>query len=251
MAFGAAAAAQLLLEARRARRPLLELPQACRPQTAAEAYAVQDLVLEWLGPVGAWKVGAASASAEPACAPLPASFVVPSGHAFPSGSFRLNGLEAEIAFKLAQDLPPRSTPYYPDDVAAAIASVHPAIEVVDSRFTDMRGVDAFSALADLASHGALVVGSGRESDIVVDQTRQRVILEVNGKSVANNIGGNSAGDVFRLLAWLANHAAARCGGLRAGQVVTTGSCTALNLAVTPAQVRATLSGIGACETRLH
>lgn len=243
-------AAQMLLDARRDRRPLESLPEALRPADGAAAYAIQDDVVAALGGIGGWKVGAASPNAEPGCSPLPASGVVPSGHAFPKAAFRLNGLEAELAFTFAHDLPPRAAKYTDADVLAAIASVHAAIEIVDTRYVDMRAVDPLSALADFGSHGALVVGPARKTALRVDQLRQAVKLEAAGRILYEGVGGNAAGDVFRLLAWLANHAAARCGGLRAGQVVTTGSCSGLTFATPPARVTATLAGLGACSTDL-
>ena len=176
--------------------------------------------------------------------------MVRSGHAFAKDAFRLNGLEAELAFTLARDLPPRAAPYTEADVLAAIASVHAAIEVVDSRFVDMRAVDALSAAADFASHGALIVGPARTSDLRVDQMRQAVKLAGGDKVLYEGVGGNAAGDVFRLLVWLANHAAARCGGLRAGQIVTTGSCSGLTFATPPARVTAMLTGVGVCTVDL-
>jgi 2-keto-4-pentenoate hydratase len=243
-------AARLLLDARCPRRPLEALPEACRPHDAGSAYAIQDELVAALGGIGGWKVGASSPAAEPGCSPLPAPGIVPSGHVFPRDTFALNGLEAEIGFTLGRHLPPRAMPYTGDDVLAAIRSVHPVIEIVDSRYVDMRAVDALSALADFASHGALVVGPGRTDGLRVDQTRQAVRLEAGEVLLYDGVGGNAAGDVFRLLAWLANHAAARCGGLRAGQVVTTGSCSGLAFARAPARVRAMLAGIGACEVTL-
>jgi 2-keto-4-pentenoate hydratase len=244
------AATDLLLDARRTRTPLESLPAALRPADPTDAYAIQDELVAALGGTGGWKVGAASPTAEPGCSPLPAAGIVHSGHAFPRNAFRLNGLEAELAFTLGRDLPPRGTPYQAPDVLAALRSVHPAIEIVDSRFVDMKGVDPLSAAADLASHGALVVGAGRAADLQVDQRLQAVRLQAGDATLYEGIGGNAAGDVLRLLVWLANHAAARCGGLRAGQVITTGSCSGLAFATTPARVRATLAGLGVCEAVL-
>ena len=43
---------------------------------AHEAYAVQDLVLQSLGPVGGWKVGARGLDGTPTCAPLPAAGIL-------------------------------------------------------------------------------------------------------------------------------------------------------------------------------
>jgi 2-keto-4-pentenoate hydratase len=244
------AATALLLDARQTRRLPGALPPEARPADAAAAYAIQDELVAALGGIGGWKVGAASPTAEPGCSPLPASGIVPSGHVFARHAFGLNGLEAELAFTLGRDLPPRTAPYAEADVLAALRSVHPVIEIVDSRFADMRAVDPLSALADFASHGALVVGPGRAAALHLDQTTQAVRLEAGDALLYEGVGGNAAGDVFRLLAWLANHAAARCGGLRAGQIVTTGSCSGLTFARPPARVRAMLAGLGRCEAVL-
>jgi len=240
-------AAALLLNARRGGALLTELPGSCRPETAADAYAIQDVVTRELGGAGGWKVGAAHPSAEPHCAPLPKSLMFATGHSFPAGTVRLRGIEAELAFTLAQDLPPRRTAYTTDDVLAAIRSLHAVIEVVDSRYEDMREVDALSLLADSGSNGALVVGAGRPDLVRVDQTAQPVELWINGQKHFAAVGGNTAGDVVRLLVWLANHAAGRVGGLRAGQMVTTGSCSGLRFQAPGDHVRAVFADVGEVE----
>ena len=61
------------------------------------------------------------------------------------------------------------------------------------------------------------------------------------------MGGNPAGDVWRLLAWVANSCAARCGGLRKGELVTTGSCTGLLFAAPNVHVVAEFDGLGRVE----
>ena len=49
----------------------------------------------------------------------------------------------------------------------------------------------------------------------------------NGQTVASTVGGNPAQDLRRLVDWLIGHTARRGLPLRAGQIVTTGSCTGL------------------------
>jgi 2-keto-4-pentenoate hydratase len=240
-------AAALLVDARRDARALRELPLELIPKTAEEAYAIQDAVIRAIGGIGGWKVGGKSPSAEPNCAPLPAPLVFASPKRLGSEELRLRGIEAEIAVRLGRDLPPREEPYSANDVAAAVESVHPAIEVVESRFIDFRATDPFAVLADSNSNGALVYGEGRVDSIRIDQTRQPVRLFFNAEEVANVVGGNTAGDVWRLLAWLANHCAARCGGLRKGEIVTTGSCTGLLFAASGTVVKAELEGLGSVE----
>jgi 2-keto-4-pentenoate hydratase len=240
-------AAQLLLEARRTKRRLVVLPDDACPQSTLEAYAIQDAVLESMGVLGGWKVGAKSASAEPTCAPLPAALILHSPQRFAAGAFALNGIEAELAFTLSRDLPPRAEPYVETEMMAAVECVHPAIEVVDSRFLDLAEPDAFSLLADFQSNGALVLGTGVAMPEVFAAGRQSVHLDVDGVRIVDAQGSNPAGSITRLLAWLANHAAVRRGGLRRAEVVTTGSWTGMRFVAAGARVAAAFPGIGAVD----
>lgn len=241
------AAVRLLLSARGDMKPLVALPLEYVPDDVAQAYAIQDAVSATLGAVGGWKVGAQGPMAEPTCAPLPAALIYVAPHAFSQLAGRPFAVEAEIALKLKHDLPLREHHYSAPEVIAAIGSVHPAIEIFESRYADFRQIDPLSKLADAQSNGALVYGVGRCDRLAIDQTIQSVELYFNGKKVVNVVGGNPAGDVLRLLVWLANHLATRCGGLRAGQIVTTGSCTGLLFVEPNTQVKALFPGLGKVE----
>jgi 2-keto-4-pentenoate hydratase len=200
-----------------------------------------------LGGFAGWKVGAKGPAAEPTCAPIAPSLLHASPHRFEPAQLRLRGIEAEFAVMLAHDLPPRARPYEPGEARAAVASVHAAIELVESRFADRDAVDPLALLADGNSHGALVYGAGAQADAVADPARARVQLWIGGERVDDVVGGNPAGDVWRLLAWLANHCAARGRALRAGQIVTAGSCTGLRLAPESTRVRASIDGLPPVE----
>jgi 2-keto-4-pentenoate hydratase len=237
-------AARMLLDARATRTRLASLPAQATPQSLDVAYAIQDAIVAATGPIAAWKVGAKSPRDEPQCAPICAAWLHRSPARFTAGSFALNGIEAELAFTLARDLAPRDARYATDEIVASIASVHPVIEVVESRFVDVNGVDALSRLADFVSHGALVVGPGVPLPPGLDVGRQSVELDIDGKAMLRDRGSNPAGDPFGLIAWLANHAVARCGGLTEGTIVTTGSWTGLAIAPQGAGVTARFPGIG-------
>lgn len=240
-------AAAALLESRRSGTRIADLPEDARPAADTQCYAIQDAQMRSLGEIGGWKVGARNPEAEPNCAPLPKSLIFAAPHRFPTGRYPLQLVEAEVGFTFADDLPPRAAPYTEHDVLGAIASVHATIEVLESRYRDFRAVAPACVLADFASNGALVVGPGRSSDVRIDQTRLPLQVYCDDRLELECTGGNTAGDVFRLLTWLANHAAARCGGLRAGMVVTTGSCIG-GYAVAPGtRVRAAFAGIPAVE----
>lgn len=237
-------AARPLLDARAHGRRLPTLPDDATPRTADDAYAIQDAIVAATGAIGGWKVGAKTRTAQPTCAPLCRAWLVQSPACFAATAFSLYGIESELAFTLARDLPPRREHYREADLVASIASIHPAIEIVESRYTDFRAVDPLSLLADFLSHGALVVGPGVAVPLHFDVSHQGVELDVDGERVIASVDSNPAGNPFRLLAWLANHVAERRGGLRSGDIVTTGSWTGLRFAPPRAAVTARFDGIG-------
>ncbi|MGB8538842.1 MAG: 2-keto-4-pentenoate hydratase [Acidobacteriaceae bacterium] len=223
-------AADLLLEARRTVQPIDDLPQGMAPGTLEEAYYVQDLMLKAIGKAGGWKVGATTPDGTPFYAPMPVDGFITSGQPISRQYRRLRGVEAEIAFLIGKDLPPRSTPYSRAELVDAIASCHPAIELLESGLLDPDAVDRLTAIADLQSNGGFISGSAVEGWQDFDFAKESAQMNVDGfVRVAN--GKNAAGgDLLRLVLWLANNAQSRTGGLLAGQWITTGSWTGKILA---------------------
>lgn len=74
---GCLATAQRLLQARYENRPIEDWPESLRPVSFDQAYRVQAMQMDALGPLGGWKVGAANSVAPPTCAPCPNAFVTP------------------------------------------------------------------------------------------------------------------------------------------------------------------------------
>lgn len=234
----------MLLEARRTCRALADLGE-FRPRDEAEAYAVQDAVIEGLGlAVAGWKTGAPSPDADAGFAPI--FEVTASPAVFAASSLRLFGIEAEIAFRLALDLPPRDKPYEEAEIVAAIGSVHPAVELVESRFADFHSADPMAKLADNGSNGALILGPAIPDWQALDLARPPVTIRFDGVEAARTTG-NTGGDPRRLLAALADHLAHRRGGLHAGDVVTSGSCTGLVFARPGTTVAADFGAAGLIE----
>jgi 2-keto-4-pentenoate hydratase len=58
------------------------------------------------------------------------------------------------------------------------------------------------------------------------------------------MGGNSAGDPLRMLVWLANTGACSLGGIKAGDRITTGSCTGTIFVDEPCRITADFPGVG-------
>lgn len=238
-------AARLLLSARRdPSQPVREFPEPLRPKTMEQAVGIQRGIMAELGDIGGWKVGSPAPDGPCNCSPMPASGIHPNGAAVTDCPLR--GVEAEIAVRMGADLPPRDQPYSREEVLAAIASAHPAIEVLQSRFADPDAVDALSNLADSLSHGAFVWGPAVEGWQGIDLAREGVRLLIDGQEVKARTA-NPAGDMLRLVVWLANEGARWAGGLRAGQFITTGSWTGKDYAPPGSRVQAAFAHMGTAE----
>ncbi len=242
-------AANALLDARRSLKFIDDLPERLRPADTDEIYAVQDMVAAAYGEIGGWKIGAPTSDATPLFAPMPAAWIAPSGSTLSGSQWRFRGLEAEIAFLIGHDLPPREMEYTREEVLAAVESCHPAIEVLETAFSDPEKASRASVLADLQMHGGFLYGPGVSTWRSIDFTAEHVVLAVDGVVRVERTGSNTSGDLLRLLPWLANEGAKRTGGLRKGQWITTGSWTGNTLATPGASVDVTFSTAGAVSLR--
>jgi len=229
-------AARLLLEARERRKALLDFPEACRPRTIEDGYEVQA-ALELLDgrPVAGWKIGATSEHIQKRLGldrPFPGRIFAPCLLKSPArisrGDFLQVALEVEFAFRLARDLPPRREEYARAEVEAAVASLHPACELVDARTSFGFKLPAPYVLADNGCNAALVEGAAVPDWRRYDLARQKATLFLNGKKAAEGTGADALGHPLAALTWLANELSQRGLGIKAGQIVTTGTCCGFN-----------------------
>jgi 2-keto-4-pentenoate hydratase len=242
-------AADMLLDARRTNIPIVDLPVDVRPASLEEAYFVQDRLAWAYEAIGGWKVGAPTADATPMFAPMPLAWMSCSGCQMKGMTHRFRGLEAEIAFLLGADLPPRETPYTRDEVVAAIASCHPAIEVIESGLVDPTQAAKLSMVADLQMHGGFVFGDAVPDWQSIDFSKESVSVAVDGAVRVERTGSNTSGDLTRLLPWLANEGTARTEGLKKGDWITTGSWTGLTQASPGSSVEVVFSTAGPVRLR--
>ncbi len=228
--------ADTLLTARRTHAPIADLPPELAPADEAEAFAVQDMVAQAYGTVGGWKIGAAGPAGVPFFAPMPAGWMGDNGALFRGINHRMFGVEAEIAFQMGQNLPASSTPYTREEVIAAVGGCHPAIEILESAFVDPLAVSRVNMLADLQMHGGFVAGPVVPQWQEINWAEEPVTLTIDGAVRVENRGTSPAGpDLVRLLIYLANEGAARTGGLKRGDWITTGSWTGVNWAAPGAE----------------
>ena len=241
------ATSNALLDARRTGVTLADLPESAQPVDIAEVYFVQDLVAAAYGEIGGWKIGAPNAEATPLFAPMPKAWMAASGATLVGNRYR--GLEAEIAFLVGEDLPPRETPYTRAEAVAAMASCHPIIEVLESSFADPTMAAKNSMLADLQMHGGFVYGPAVPNWEAIDFNIEKVMLSVDGVVRVERTGSNTSGDLVKLLPWLANEGAVRTGGLKKGQWITTGSWTGNTLGSEKSSVDVVFSTAGSVSLK--
>jgi len=252
------AASTLLWEHWQQGRRMPELPAQLRPATRAEGYAVQALVEERSAfPLFGWKIAATSAAGQshigvdgPLAGRLLREQAHESGAVLPLGRTLMRVAEPEFAFRMGRDLPPRATPYTVDEVLSAVDTLHPAIEVPDSRYDDFARVGAPQLIADLACAHRFVLGPAAQAAWrAVDLAEHRVVATVAGKSECEGKGANVLGDPRLALTWLANELSGLGITFKAGQVATTGTCM-VPVAVGPGdRVTADFAVLGRVEVR--
>jgi 2-keto-4-pentenoate hydratase len=149
--------------------------------------------------------------------------------------------EAEIAFILGKDLPSPDTT--PEQVADAVATVHAAIEIVDSRIADWK-ITFADTVADNGSSAFFVLAAGGLSLDGLDLEGAAMEMEINGAVVSTGVGAAALGNPLNAAAWLARTLAKRGEPLKAGDVLLAGALGPM-VAMTPGDhVVARIAGIG-------
>jgi 2-keto-4-pentenoate hydratase len=235
-------AARHLLAARRARQPGPRLPDACRPSDLEDALAIQRRVQERLGvATGGWKGSLPTAERAISCATIFAPTIARSSPCRVIARGGIASIEPEIAFVLGRDLPPRAAPYSEAEVRAAIAETRLVLELLDSRYADPAAVTFPEQLADQVSNQGLFVGPILRDPFTRSLEQFPIAIEGPAGSLHRREGRHPDGHPLRPLVWLAGFLASRAqsGGLKAGEIVTTGSYAgALDVPVaTPLSVR--------------
>jgi 2-keto-4-pentenoate hydratase len=243
------------------RRELLpELPAAVRPQTREAGYLIQSLLERRTAfPLFGWKIAATSKAGQahiavdgPMAGRLLRERVRDNGGQVPFDRNHMRVAEAEFAFRMGADLPARAGRYQAADVLAAVATLHPSIEVPDSRYKDFTIVGAAQLIADNACADYFVLGpAAPDSWRSLDLAAHRVTGRVGDGPAREGAGANVLGDPRDALVWLVNELSHLGITLAAGQVVTTGTCL-VPLALEPGQhVAADFGDLGTVDVWLE
>jgi 2-keto-4-pentenoate hydratase len=226
------------------------------PLSLAEAYRLQDLLRQTLVSRGerltGWKAGFTNEAAqkaygvsEPVCAFLLASGTLLAGAEVPVARFTGLAVEAEVAFVMRRDLAgPGVTA---TTAAAAVEGVQPALELVDFRYTGKPvGTDVI-AEGVFAKH---VVLTGTVSPLAgLDLAQEGLTWEQGGRVMATTTAAEVMGNPLNSLAWIANHLGARGLSLKAGDLVMSGSVSAMLRPKAGETVRAVFARLGTVAAR--
>jgi 2-oxo-3-hexenedioate decarboxylase/2-keto-4-pentenoate hydratase len=257
-----AAAADWLLDRHTRRPPFVgDMPAALRPADMAAAYRIQAELAErrthqGLGPAVGWKVGGTTPGmqrllrvTEPCAGRILESGVRAPGAVFEHAAFCRPAVECEIAMMLAAPLDARGGRLTRRQVAAAVASLHAAFEVVDDRYGDYQAAGAALMAADDFFHTACVVGPGVEAGL--DPGTLTGAVHVGEREAARGSAADVLGHPWESLIWLADCLAAQGQVVEAGSLVMTGSMTLPVWAARGDALSMTIDGLGSVTARFE
>ena len=230
------------------------------PASSEEAYAIQAQIVRLSGyEVRGFKVGSTSKEAqrllgtsEPGSGPLLAPFVHVTPARLPIAPLQTPAVEGEFAFRMAVDLPPRAAAYAEADVARAIAAMAGAVEIVGTRLAGgLAGKGRHLVTADGGANIALITGPWLEDWRSLERKTQQVAMHINGRMCGQGNGARALGDPMNVMVWLANQQSRLGRGLKAGDIVSTGTCTGLDDVKPGDEVLADFGTLGRVELLLE
>ena len=246
---------QALVAAWQAGHTISALPWGGALADAPAAYAVQEAVghaMGWFppGPARHWKSGGANRQVVLTHAPLPPAGVRSSPAQYADMQFHTIGIEAEIALRLGQAVSPaQAAALTPDTAGMFVDAMAVSIEIVDSRWAEGGAAPALLRLADLQSHGALVLGEWLPY-AARDWAAQRCVARIGTREPVLRTGTHPLADpVWLLPTWL-QHATRNGATGAAGTVVTTGSWVGLLPASRGETVEVEFDGVGSAAVQL-
>ena len=154
--------------------------------------------------------------------------------------------EAEVAFMLKRDL--MGPGVTAADVLRATDCVMPCFEIVDSRIKDWK-IKIQDTVADNASCGVLTLGGLRKDPRKLDLALAGMVLEKNGELISTSTGAAVQGSPVNAVAWLANTLGRLGIGLKAGEVILSGSQSPLVPVKAGDSLVCSVGGLGSTSVR--
>lgn len=234
-----------------------------RSDDLAIAYQIQEIlqqrfVSEGFGEIVGYKVALTSAAmqefvgvTQPLAGAIFANSVQKSPATLDMKAFQHLGIECEIAVRLSADLPARAGGHDADSVAASIAAVMPAFELIEDRNADYDTIEAFSLVADNSWNAGIILGPETENWQTVDLLSIPGALRMNDTEIGSGKGADALGNPLAAVAWLADLLAERGHCLKRDMIVMTGSIVPTHFPAAGESLVFTLGDIGTAELRLE
>ena len=246
-----------LMNAETSRVPVDPLSERIPSLSVQDAYAIQTHTIDAKVKNGAIvigkKVGLTSKAMqdmfnvrEPDYGQMLDSAVIMEGQPISLSRFIEPRVESEICFLLNRDI--KGPGINAADVLAATAGVMPAFEIIDSHFKNWK-MKIQDTVSDNASNAGIVLGARLSPISGLDLRLVGLVLEKDGEVVATAAGAAVWGNPAQAVAWLANKLAEFGMGMRAGELILSGSLTAAFPAVAGSSFRATFDHLGPVSTR--
>jgi len=167
--------------------------------------------------------------------------IMDGGHLDPSRVLQPQA-EAEIALVIGTDLSSPDTSV--EEIAAAVKTVHAAIEIVDSRIADWK-ITLADTLADNGSSAFFVLGHQGKLLAGLDLETATMTMKIDGQVASTGIGAAVMGNPLNAAVWLARTLAGGGEPLKAGDILLLGSLGPMVALKTGQNVHAAIDGIGA------
>ena len=248
--------AQRIVESFRGRQRMEMLLAELYPQDLDEAYAIRRAFQEieetaGRGAIAGYKIGLTTPVMQKLCGvgePCYGAIFAREVHhrraELAAADYCRLGVETEIAFRLGDDLPQGGDP---GEIAAAVESCMPAIELIEDLHYDYKRLDAAAMVAGNVWNAGVVIGTPVTGWRNQDLAQATARLSINGHAIGSGNGGDVMGHPLNALAWLADKLAAAGTPLQRGMIVMTGSMVPIQYPVAGDQVVIEVSGLGSAE----
>lgn len=253
----ARAAAEHLVQQHAARAGFSRLPDTIAPRNDEEAYAIQEAFRAVreprLGATAGYKVALTSNVMQemlkyysPFAGPLHRNLVHQDGAVLDHSNYGRLCIECELVAVLGADLPASGAPYSRDEIADAVESIAPALELVDDRNADYAGISSLvlTLIADNAWNAGVVLGALSTDWRKHDLASLHGTVHINDKKTGEGFGRDVLGHPFEALTWLVNTVISQDKPVRKGMLVMTGTMIATQFVAPGDKLSFTVDGLG-------
>ena len=159
-------------------------------------------------------------------------------------------IEPEIAFVIAHDLPPRATPYSDAEIRAAIGEARMVLELITTRYADKASATPPEILADSYNHHGLFIGPVIPNALDHPLERLHVTIQTPAGVLFDKEHPHPSGHPLKSFTWLVHFLNSRGQGLKAGEIVTTGSYAGIVEAPLGVPIQVKLNNLGSLQVEL-